>query len=219
MKTSATTDDKQRPPAAYSDPDWKNAVETGEPYEFHRFQRSAKARRRHERDVRLLQEYLQTLPAGQLVLDAPSGQGRFSELIQQSGHKVLAMEINFGRVRDTHLRAAGTIAGMQGNVLHVPCVDRSLGVVVCFRLLHHLDTDAARQVLREFRRVASRAFVTFYDKHTWNYFRQRLEGKIPHRNYYTRSEVKQWCEQAGWRVDQVRPACGYLRNLHAVWLS
>jgi SAM-dependent methyltransferase len=219
MKSSASTNDPQRPPPAYSAPDWRNTVETGEPYEYHRFQKSPKARRRHERDERLLREYLVTLPAGQLVLDAPSGQGRFSEVIQRSGHNVVAMEINFGRVRDTCRRSARAIAGIQGDVLHVPCADQAFDVLVCFRLMHHLAPDAALEALREFRRVARRAFVTFYNKNTWNYYRQRLEGKTPHRNYYGRGLVEQWCRQAGWNVEQARPAWDFFHNLHALWLK
>jgi ubiquinone/menaquinone biosynthesis C-methylase UbiE len=219
MKDSATTGGGQPPPAAYSDPDWKNTVETGEPYEFHRFQRSPKARKRHERDERLLRDFLLTLPAGQLVLDAPSGQGRFSEVIQKSGHKVVAMEINFGRVRDACQRSNGQVLGIQGDVLHVPCADKAFAVGVCFRLLHHLTPEAVQQVLKEFRRVSQRAFVTFYNKHSWNYYRQRLEGKTPHRNYYPRHLLEQWCQQAGWRVDQVRPAWDFFHNLHALWLK
>lgn len=219
MNASTATNHSQPPPAAYSDPDWKNTVETGEPYEFHRFQRSPKARKRHERDERLLRDFLVTLPAGQFVLDAPSGQGRFSEVIQKSGHKVVAMEINFGRVRDTCQRNDRAIAGVQGDVLHVPCADKAFGVLVCFRLLHHLTPDAVQVVLKEFRRVSRKAFVTFYDKNTWNYYRQRLEGKTPHRNYYTRRLMEQWCQQAGWNIDQVRPAWDFLHNLHALWLS
>lgn len=219
MKTSATTNDTQRPPAAYSHPDWKSTSETGKPYEFHRFQKSPKGRRRHERDERLLREFLQTLPPGQLVLDAPSGQGRFSEAIQQLGHKVVAMEINFGRIHDTSRRSAGPILGVQGDVLHVPCAENAFGAAVCFRLLHHLAPDAVQQVLKELRRVSGRALVTFYNRNTWNYYRQRLEGKTPHRNFYAKGLMKQWCQQAGWKVDQASPAWDVFNNLHALWLS
>ncbi len=219
MKTSATTSDSQHPPGAYSDPDWKDVSETGKPYEFHRFQKSPKGRRRHERDERLLREFLETLPPGQLVLDAPSGQGRFSEVIQQLGHGVVAMELNYGRIRDASHRRAGSILGVQGDVLHVPCVDNAFGAVVCFRLLHHLTPDAVRAVLKELRRVSRRAFVTFYNKNTWNYYRQRLEGKTPHRNFYAKDMMTQWCQEAGWKVEHVRPEWCFFHNLHALWLS
>jgi len=219
MNTSQTTNDNQRPPAAYSDPNWKNAVETGDPYEFRRFQGSPKARKRHERDERMLRDFLQTLSPGQLVIDTPSGQGRFSEIIQQAGHKVIAMEINFGRVLDSCKNATSPILRVQGNVFHVPCADKAFDVVVCFRLLHHLTPEAVQKVLKELRRVSRRTFITYYNKNTWNYYRQRLEGKTPHRNFYSKSVMKQWCDQAGWKVDKAPPTWGCGHNLHALWLS
>ncbi len=208
----------QRPLGVYSDPDWKNRVESETKYESQRFDSSPKARKRHLRDERLLREFVQTLPPGQWVLDAPSGQGRFSEVIQQAGHKVLAMEINFGRVHDAALRQGGTIMGVQGNVLQVPCCDRAFGAAVCFRLFHHLKPEIVRQVLKELRRVSERALVTYYNQHTWNYYRQRLEGKTPHRNFHSQATLREWCDEAGWKIECSRPAWDFFNNLHALWL-
>jgi len=218
MNTSPEQSDSERPLGVYSDPTWKDVVETENPYEAHRFHETPKARKRHQRDERLLRDFLATLSPGQLVLDAPSGQGRFTETVRQCGHKVVAVELNFGRIHDTQRRVADS-TGVQGDVLHLPCADRAFDAAVCFRLLHHLKPDAAQMVLREFRRVSRRAFVTYYNRNTWNYYRQRLEGKQPHRNFYPRSWIEQWCREAGWTTVDARPAFDFFQALHVVWLA
>jgi SAM-dependent methyltransferase len=218
MNPPPTTKGKPPLPGAYSDPAWKDADETGRPYEQHRFHSTPKARARHQRDERLLRDYLATLPAGQRILDAPSGQGRFTEIIRQCGHNVVAVELNFGRIRDTHQRVADSM-GVQGDALHLPCADRVFDAAVCFRLLHHLGPDAVRQVLRELRRVSRRALVTFYNRNTWNYYRQRLEGKTPRRNFYPKALLEQWCREAGWTTAQSHPGFGFFQALHVLWLS
>lgn len=216
--TPKKSEPTQQPMGVYSDPGWKNQIESEAQYESQRFDGSPKARRRHHRDQRLLEEFLQTLPPGQIMLDAPSGQGRFSEVIQRAGHKVLAMEINFGRVHDAAERCKSKIVGVQGDVLSIPCGDRVFGAAVCFRLFHHLTPQLVQRVLVELRRVSERALVTYYNQNTWNYYRQRLEGKTPHRNFHSKALMRRWCEAAGWKVERARPALDIFNNLHALWL-
>jgi SAM-dependent methyltransferase len=209
----------ERPRSAdYGHPDWKHAVEAGDNYDYKRFQSTPKARRRHLGDQRLLLDYLRHLPPGQKILDAPSGMGRFLELMGQHGHHVVAAELNFGRVRDAHQRTGGRSPGLQADVFHLPCADGAFDVAVCFRLLHHLEAAQVQVVLQELRRVARRAFVTYNSKASVNYCRQRLEGKVPQRKYYSASQIEQWCREAGWRVEQFRPAFGFFKTLHAAWL-
>ena len=213
-----STETEKRRSADYANPQWKHVLEVDDKYDQKRFQSSAKARKRHLRDQQMLVSFLQTLPSGQKVLDAPSGMGRFVETISQHGHSVVAMEVNFGRTLDAYLRSSGQTPAVQADVFHLPCKDQAFDAAVCFRLLHHLEAEMVRQVLKELRRVARRAFVTFYNKNTYQYYRQRLEGKTPHRKFYSKTRIEQWCRETGWTVEQIRPVVGFFQNIHAVWL-
>lgn len=217
--TSPPASAANRRSADYANPEWKFREETGGKYDYQRFQSSPKARKRHENDLRLLRSFLDTIPPGQKVLDAPSGMGRFVEAIREHGHQVVAIELNFGRVLDTHQRTPSRTPAVQGDVFHLPCHDGAFDVAVCFRLLHHLGPEQVQQTLRELRRVARRAFVTFYSRRTWQYFRQRMEGKTPQRKHYPDNQIAEWCRAAGWKVEQVRPSFGFFDVLHAVWLA
>jgi len=212
-------DDKSRPFGRYSDESWKTAAETEGNYEWRRFQRTPQGKEKNRLEQTMVRRFLLRLPPGSTVLDVPAGMGRFTELILETGHRPLSIDLNFGRIADTRQRLAKPMPAMQGDILHLPLADLSVDAVLCFRLFHHLTPEVAAQVLRELRRVAPRAYVTFYNRHTLKFFKKHLRGKPVSGQYYQAREVIDWSRLAGWKTIRHESPWMFWRILHALDLQ
>ena len=197
----------------------RRELETDAQYEWERFEKSEKGRRLNQRERSLVNKFLQGLPPGQIVLDVPAGMGRFTDLIVRQGHTPISMDLNFPRIRAAQSRLAAGAAAVQADILELPLIDHAVGAALCFRLLHHLSPDLAFQVLQELRRVSACAFVTFYCRDTFKYYKKRLRGKSLRGRYYPASFLQDLSQKAGWRSCRHQPAFGFFRTLHALRLS
>jgi SAM-dependent methyltransferase len=95
--------------------------------------------------------------AGDRVLDAPCGAGRLRPPLEALGARWHGADRSRAMLETA--RASGASPLCQADARTLPCADRSFDGVVVFRFLHHLQTDAAREVAREAARVADRFVV------------------------------------------------------------
>ncbi|MCP4680806.1 MAG: class I SAM-dependent methyltransferase [Desulfobacterales bacterium] len=206
-------------PGRYGADWWKNHIEDGAKYEWLRFERNEKARKRSRRERGMVVDFLRSLPENQTILDVPSGMGRFCEIIKEQGHQPIAVDSNLGRIQDTRNRLVPPIPSAHANIMNLPFLDNSVDAAICFRLTHHLNPALVRNVLEELNRISKYALVTFYSKHTWKNYRKRLIGKY-HKGFYCAFKwIRKVSEESGWKILPIQPSYSFFENLHAIWLT
>jgi len=136
------------------------------------------------RERAILERYLAEVGHCARILDLPCGHGRLSDLLHGQGDRLIEADWSFtmvslnqkdhGDERRSYCRASA---------LEIPLPDRSVDLAVSFRLNHHLETEALRELhLRELFRVADRAVIVTWFSHTslkavLRRFRGRFSGK------------------------------------------
>jgi SAM-dependent methyltransferase len=142
------------------------------------------------------------------VLDAPCGAGRLTPLLLEVSARLVALDYSpamlevFGR--------SFAAPRLVGNALRLPFAAESFDLVVSVRLSHHVGTEADRiRHLGELMRV-SRGFVivTIFD--TWsvkNVLRRlrRPWNQKPPKNTLSRAQVRETCQQTGFRPVRALP--------------
>jgi SAM-dependent methyltransferase len=215
----ASAEDPARPSGRYSGEEWKSTVEDKGEYERRRFEQTAEGRAKNRMEQGMVRRFLLRLPPASRVLDVPAGLGRFTELILQTGHHPLSIDLNFGRIEEARRRLRHPVPALQADITQLPLADQSVSAVLCFRLLHHLSPDLIQQVLRELRRVTGRAFVTFYSSHTLKYWKKSFRGKPVSGRYYPPGELIAWARAAGWKACRHETPFVFWRILHALDLQ
>lgn len=215
----AASDNNLKPSGRYSGDEWKSEIEAEGGYERKRFEQSPEGQAKNRREQEMVRSFLHTLPAGSLVLDVPAGMGRFTELILESGHRPISIDLNFGRIAEARRRPGKAVPAVQGDVTRLPLVDQSVDAVICFRLLHHLTPEMIAKVLAELRRIAPRAFVTFYSRHTFKFLKKNLRGKPVSGQYYAPAQLIQWAQAAGWSRCRHESPFAVLQILHSLDLQ
>jgi SAM-dependent methyltransferase len=133
------------------------------------------------------------------VLDVPCGAARLRPTLEALGryHGVDISAAMLAAVqRDGRL--------LRASAWSLPFVDDAFELVLCCRLLHHLETRAERAaLLRELTRVTRRFVVaSFWDAGSWHAWRRRSGRRRGHdaRVAVPRTEVEALLEQAGARA-------------------
>jgi SAM-dependent methyltransferase len=136
------------------------------------------------RERAILDRYLAIVGKCNKVLDLPCGHGRLSDLLYEHTQQLIEADWSFTMValnRQDHGDERRRY--FRASALEIPLPDRSVDLVVSFRLNHHLETDALRELhLRELFRVAGRAVIVTWFSHTslkavLRRFRGRFTGK------------------------------------------
>ena len=176
--------------------------DAGRHYVSGRF-RSARARDRDPRLVaRLLREHgvgsdAAVKPAG--LLDVPCGTGRLSSVLAATGVPITSVDVAspmLAALPDTARR-------VQASAAELPFADRSFDVVVCCRLLHHLQTpEDLQRVIGELVRVSSRLVIaSFWDAGSLPAWRVRVGLKASEgprgRRARARAEIARLFTEAG----------------------
>lgn len=120
------------------------------------------------RERAILERYLAVVGRCGRTLDLPCGHGRLSDLLHQHTDQLIEADWSFTMVslnRQDH--GTGRRSYFRASALEIPLPDRSVDLVVSFRLNHHLETEALRELhLRELFRVAGRAVIVTWFSHT-----------------------------------------------------
>lgn len=156
--------------------------------------------------------------AGNHVADVPCGAGRLGttmldrfEVEWLPGDRSLAM---LRRTREAHPNARV----FQCDVTRLPFADRGIDGCIVFRLLHHLDEDAARAAVEEAARVADRwVVVTFFhpiSTHNGSRWLRRLfGGAAKTRHSLTAGKLRRWMRVHGFHSAKFAADLPFLRDL------
>lgn len=159
------------------------------------------------RERALLARYFAAIGPVESVLDLPCGHGRLSDLLRSRCQRLYEADWSFTMV-DLNRRDHGEDQRryLRCSALQIPLPDRSVDVVVSFRLSHHLETQELREVhLRELFRVARKAvIVTWFSatslKNRLRQLRVALGNKKPKNVLH------------GARVAAIAAECGYAQR-------
>jgi len=127
--------------------------------------RTSQFDRRFEREDRIIGRWLDDLPKGSIVLDAPCGTGRLIEPITRRGLRYIGVDISPAMIDEARTRAASPIVhGFHvADVAQLPFPDSSVDCVVVWRLLHHIQSPEARAaIFSEAARVTRRTVLVSF---------------------------------------------------------
>ena len=114
---------------------------------------------------RVIEDAIRTLSTGRqkpLVLDAPCGTGRITEWLLGMGCEVIAADIAAPMIEVARARCArfgDRVRFVQADLESLTLPDRSVDVVTCVRLFHHLATEQRGRILKELGRVSRDAVI------------------------------------------------------------
>lgn len=175
------------------------APASGRAYERDRWSHAG----RRARDPRLVASIVAglELPPAERVLDVPCGTGRLAPVLERN-RPYVGLDAS-----STMLAEASTPSHrrlLRGDAARLPFTDRSFGLVVCCRLLHHLrDGEDLERVVAELVRVSSRfVLASFWDARSLESLRRRLPfvRRPRHRVARRRAELERAVELAGARA-------------------
>ncbi|KAA3608721.1 MAG: class I SAM-dependent methyltransferase [Planctomycetota bacterium] len=155
-----------------------------------------------------LAKELKQLGWPELVIDAPGGTGRFTENLAAQGVTVLHLDRSAAMLQVAAGRG-GKHWELVADLRHPPIERRTEAVVLCFRLMQHLDAKERVEALTGLRQMAAKAIVAYYPG--WHYkdalrrWRHRLG--LPHRSLrpkLRRADLIAEAERAGWRMLRLR---------------
>jgi len=171
--------------ARYAGPRWKN-------------------RRAALRDPAIVERILSrqgARPTLKPVLDAPCGTGRLRGVFERRGMRYVGVDVSWPMLCEARGDAgAGLVMAV---VDRMPFRDDSFDIVVCCRLLHHLEeTEETELVVRELVRVAHRMIiVSFWDRASLHAWRRRVGLRSPEgsrgRRAISKRSIKRLFDAAG----------------------
>jgi SAM-dependent methyltransferase len=132
---------------------------------------------------------LRTAGGGGLVLDMPSGVGRFPHAIACDRSATMA-ELAHAAGRRT----------VRGDAFALPFADGAFDHALCVRLLHHFDASERRRMLHELARVAPVAVITYFGTKGHKAKRRAARKKSRTRRAVSSKELAADCAAARWRV-------------------
>lgn len=113
-------------------------------------------------------------PALKPVLDVPCGTGRLRGVLERRGMRYVGVDVSPAMLSEA--AASGDASLVLADAERLPFADDSFDVVVCCRLLHHLqDEEVLESVVRELVRVSARMVIaSFWDSGSWHAWRRRV---------------------------------------------
>jgi SAM-dependent methyltransferase len=200
-------------------------------YEIRRFGGSRRKRRMNQFERGVVKLILSKLPSNSLVVDVPCGLGRFSDLVVEQGHRYLGIDLNFAWAHYAAERVKKFLPAVQASILELPLADNSADFIFSIRMFHHFQPGQIEQALKEISRVAPRALITFYNRHTWRMQRRRFSPRLRRReqkgggpwyeNSYNPHEMERLAEKAGLQIKERIPSSGFFSftTNHFLWLE
>ena len=162
--------------------------------------------RHYDTEQALVGKWLRLCGPGALVLDVPCGTGRFNELTQSCGHRLVRGDLSYAMV--AHARRLGPNRHCLGDLCFdlaaPPLTPAGVDIVLVWRLFHHCRTPEDRAlVLRQARRLAKRyAIISYYNRASITYWSRRcvrrMLGRTPKcRGAIWTGELLQLADEAG----------------------
>jgi SAM-dependent methyltransferase len=152
---------------------------------LHKHQDGLARRLSHWRDVQLARRALRRAGEPNLVLDLPSGAGRFWSLLAEQPNRVILAADNSrdmlaiamaGQPEDVVAR----VKTFQTSAFAIDLTENAVDSIFCMRLLHHIaDPEHRLAMLREFHRVTRDTLIVslWVDGNYKAWKRRRLEAR------------------------------------------
>lgn len=178
-----------------------------------------RSQRAERRDLRLVERLLRRHgPVGVFprVLDVPHGSGRLGPLLERCSATWVGLDASPAMLAAARARAPRAPL-LRGSAAALPFADSSFDLVLCCRLLHHLEPEPElRLVLGELVRVSRGLLAaSFWDAGSWQGWRRRcgLRPDASGRRPIAKRRLEELLEAAGARV------LGYAHGLRHVSLQ
>lgn len=186
---------------------------------LHKHQDGIARRLSHQRDEQLARRALALAGEPGLVLDLPSGAGRFWPLLAEKANRVIIGADNSAAMLQI---ACGSqpaevvkrVRPLQTSAFAIDLPDNAVDSIFCMRLFHHIGEAAHRKViLSEFQRVSRDSVIIslWVDGNIKAWRRKRLEarrnngqadGSYQNRFVLPAATVEQEFEAAGFRIQE-----------------
>ncbi|MFA5000614.1 MAG: class I SAM-dependent methyltransferase [Candidatus Paceibacterota bacterium] len=127
-----------------------------------------------EREQDFVRDYFSRLDMGTTILDAPIGTGRFVDFFLEKNMTVMGADISadmLAKVRDK-FKNNEKIKLFLGNVTSLPFPGNSIDYVICWRLVHLLNSKDLNKMISEFGRIFRKELII-------QTFEPRQEKKLP----------------------------------------
>jgi ubiquinone/menaquinone biosynthesis C-methylase UbiE len=146
-----------------------------------------------------------------IVLDAPCGTGRITELLLEEGFSALGGDVSPAMIAVAREKCRRFGDRVSWKVLDLDCLGldaNSVDVATCIRLFHHIESDARAAILKELARV-SRRFVIVNVSFSSPVYRMRRRikqglGQGVSRSGSTWQEVQREAAAAGLTIESRR---------------
>ena len=115
---------------------------------------------RQRAELRLLKAVLEESdePLG-LTLDAACGTGRLYPVVQARGGQWIGLDRSAAMLGQARKSLGNSLPLTLASLDKLPFADRGLQTVLCFRFLHHLETDGQERIVSELSRVTDRLLL------------------------------------------------------------
>lgn len=118
---------------------------------------------KHEQEMAMLAKAFAKTKDIHKVLDAPCGVGRASIWLAQQGHEVTGIDLGNAALTLAAELAQGAGVSVQfesQDIFALPYADRAFDATLCFRLLHHFESEALQaRLIAQMCRVSGRYVV------------------------------------------------------------
>lgn len=186
---------------------------------FHKHQASLARRLSHQRDEQLARRALALAGEPGLVLDLPSGAGRFWPLLAEKANRVIIGADNSAAMLQTACRSqppevVKRVRPLQTSAFAIDLPDNAVDSIFCMRLFHHIGEAAHRKtILSEFQRVSRDSVIVslWVDGNIKAWRRKKLEarrnsdqadGSYQNRFVLPAATVEEEFKAAGFRIQE-----------------
>jgi SAM-dependent methyltransferase len=181
-----------------------------------------------QREKRILRRILGGIQEdGSIILDIPSGYGRFSDLLLERGSALVSSDLSFHMLRRAKERSS--LEGVHSVVVSdakkgLPFKGEAFTILICMRFFHHLHKKEEREfVLKEFATVSSNwVILTFYKKNFLHILQRKLRRRIKKTkrriSMISMRKFQQEVNRAGLSVAEVFPLFRIFHAQHIVLL-
>jgi len=156
----------------------------------------------HARESRIIARLIGPAPeAGRsIVLDAPSGSGRFAAVLHELGYRVIGLDR--AATMTCQASESGCDAVVTGSIKELPFIDGAIDAMICVRFLHHLPGREERVAcLQEMRRITRGPIVvTAWITNPLVWMRRARKPRDGTRFLISRRELRATLDAAGLRV-------------------
>lgn len=160
------------------------------------------------REQKIVKDYVLFLKQkgllGETVLDIPVGTGKMTHIFLENNLKVTSADISKEMMAqiDSELKDhENYIAEEVADASSMSFEDNSFDLVANIRLLHRVDAETRRKIIKEAKRV-SRGYciISFAKSNAWHELRFKLKGKSSSPGREKLSVIKKELEEEGFKM-------------------